>query len=84
MQDTPDDESEEGGHNEDIIKHCKSNQQFVESFSELFPFHDDDCQSISYKHDDINDTLDRIDDYQAVLEHQHKWRKLLQPRMKIS
>ena len=47
MQDIPDDESEESGYDEDIIKHCKSNQQLVESFPELFPFHDDDGDTIS-------------------------------------
>jgi hypothetical protein len=47
MQDIPDDESEESGEYEDIIKHCKSNQQLVESFLELFPFHDADSEHIS-------------------------------------
>ena len=44
----------------------------MESFSELFPPHDDDSESISYKHDDVNEILDIIEDYQAVLEHQQK------------
>ena len=47
LQDIPDDESDESGYDEDIIKQCKSNQQLVESFPELFPFHDDDSESIS-------------------------------------
>ena len=47
MQYIPDDECEESGDDEDIVKHCKSNQQLVESFLELFPFHDADSEHIS-------------------------------------
>jgi hypothetical protein len=43
----PCDECEEGSNDEDIVKDSKSNQQLVESFSELFPLHDDDGQSVS-------------------------------------
>ena len=43
----PGDECEEGSNDEDIIKHSKSNEQLVESLSELFPSHDDDGYSIS-------------------------------------
>ena len=56
-------QSEEGRDDEDNIKYCKSNKQPVKSFSELFPPHDDDSESISYIHDDVNDILDRIEDY---------------------
>ena len=70
MQYIPDDECEESGDDEDIVKHCKSNQQLVESFLELFPFHDADSEQISWQHDGVNDILERIDVYQVVLEHQ--------------
>ena len=43
----PGHESEEGSDDEDNIKHRKSNKQPVKGFSELFPPHDNDCESVS-------------------------------------
>ena len=80
----PDAESEESSNDEQIIKDCQSNQQPVESFSELFPLHDDDSDSISLKHNHISVILDQQDSYLKVRERQQKWNKHLQPRKKNS
>ena len=63
----PDAESEKSSNDEQIIKDCKSNQQPVESFSELFPLHDDDSDSISLKHNHIISViLDQQDSYLII------------------
>ena len=71
-EDKPDDESEESGDDEDIIKDGQCDEQPMESLAEFLPLHNEYSDCIAWKYDDVKDISNKVDDYQEHLEHQQK------------
>ena len=68
-QNIPDDEGEESGDDEDIIKHGKCNEEPVESLLELFPLHNKNSDGVAWKSKATKEISNKVDDYQEDPEH---------------